>query len=234
MTQRTLWRVVLIAIVLVVAGGPSLSRSTAQSTDTTWSGLPQELRERVHLSVSELPPFPEDANLLRDLRNWPTTRTFDKERYALVLRELSHDTGRPVRSPEEIRPGSRYAASYHLEGRPRRGPAYSWSAEGTVLAQVYYGKDRTESRVYDRAGRLMKYHYSRPDPRPSWLSCSKRPRIGAEEHFDPSGRLVGFFTDGKNYWAGRERGSLEYSDSIHRWNSWMGGDSIRRPGRLPR
>jgi hypothetical protein len=150
MTQRTLWRVVLIAIVLVVAGGPSLSRSTAQSTDTTWSGLPQELRERVHLSVSELPPFPEDADLLRDLRNWPTTRPFDKERYALVLRELSHDTGRPVRSPEEIRPGSRYAASYHLEGRPRRGPAYSWSAEGTVLAQA---TARTELRAESMTGR---------------------------------------------------------------------------------
>lgn len=227
-------RTTSMAIALLFLG-LSLAHSTPQATDTTWARLPADLRERVHMSVSEIPPFPEDTTSLRDIRSWPRSRIFDGEPYELMITEWDYDTERLVKSPNEIRPGSRYSASYHLEGRPRRGPSYTWSAEGTVLEQAYYGNNRTEGRVYDPAGRLMEYHHSRPDPRPSLLSCSKRPRIGAEEHFDGSGRLVGFFTDGKRYWAGLPREPLEYSDLLQQWNPWIAwGDSVRRSGRFPR
>jgi hypothetical protein len=226
------------AIALLVMLGLSLSCSTPQAKDSIWAGLPADIRERVHLNVSEIPPFPENHDSLRDIRKWPNRRSFDGEHYELMIEEWEYDAGRLVGSPDEVRPGSRYAAKYvrRIKGSiVSRGPSYFWGPGGEVYEQGYRSKERTDARVYDPAGRLMQYNHSRPDPRRSWLSCSKRPRIGAEEHFDASGKLVGFFTGGKNYWAGHLRGSLEYSDSLQKWNPWIAWrDSVRRAGGLPR
>jgi hypothetical protein len=184
------------------------------------------------MSVSELPPFPEDPETLRDIRRWSRSRVFDGETYGLTIEVLDFDTSRPVESVDEIPPGSTYAAWYGRRVQSRlekRGPSYLWGPGGEVYEQGYWGRDRREARVYDPAGRVMTYQYSHPDPRASWLSCSKRPRMGAGEHFDPSGKLVGFFTNGKHYWRGVEREPLEYSDSLRNWNPWVAWrDSVRR------
>lgn len=217
-------RLILIVLCLTTL---CFGRSRPGVADVGWTDVPEELQALLHRSTSELPPFPEDASSLRDVRRWPTRRTFDGEPYQLVL-EAWGDAGHQVVSADAIRPGSRYTARYvrwNGDRRVTRGPVYFWGPDGSVYEQGYFDANRNEVRGYDPSGRLMQYRDSRPHPRTSWLSCSKSERMRVDEWFDEAGNLIGFRAVGFGanelyYWAGAQRTYEEYLRLMQEWHPW--------------
>jgi hypothetical protein len=230
--------VVPVVLALSLATGLSLVPSTPRAVDTIWAGLSPELRLRVHMHVSELPPFPEDPGPLRDIRDWPKTRIFDGDRYEVSYSQTDYDVVTQIGSPEDIRPGTDYSASYRpssngmraRRGPFSRGPSYVWSSAGQILHQGYRVKDGSlVVRDYDPAGRVGQYSYMRSAPKQPWLSCQKpRPEIGIE-CFDSTGKLIGFRADDEYYWLGVPRTEPEFQRLKREWDPWYAlRDSLRK------
>jgi hypothetical protein len=235
MTVGVRSRVVPIALVFLLATSlPPPVPSAPHASNTTWDGLPLGLRERIHMHVSELPPFPEHPHVLRDLRRWPQTRVFGGESYALVIAERGHDTERLVGSPDEIRPGHGYGASYmrvDSEGkRVKRGPSYFWRENGMVLEQGYRTEEETDVRTYDPRGRVMYFLHSSNARRRSWLSCANTRTQGAAEWFDSNGNLIGVrVSDREHYWKGVPKSMQQFYELRRAWDPWNAvRDSVRR------
>lgn len=227
MTNGISLRSILPTIVLFLLGGVSLSRSSPQTKGDTWVGLPPELRQRLHMSVSELPPFPEDHANLRDIRRWPKRRTFDGDPYRIRYFELDGDVHHSLDDVQGIRRGGEYGASYRPErdrkpvrGPSGRGPSYHWAADGRLMQQGYRTKNGLSARGFDPKGRVVQFVY-RETQENSWFSCSKPRGTVGIEWFDSTGSLIGFGVDGEYYWAGARKTDEEFRRLARAQDPWI-------------
>lgn len=221
MSRRTRL-VIRLALALFVMTGVSISRSNPHPTDSMGAWVPADLRDRVHLRVSELPTFP-DHKPPGDVRVWPKRISFDGEEYDIRLSETAIDVVHSLASPNEITPGRTYDAYYgRVDSKGRlvaRGPSSSWFYDGRVMHHGYNDASRTDVWGYDPAGRVVMYVYRRPLPREAW-SCEGPRHEQIQEWFDSSGKLIGLRVGTEQYWAGLRRTDAEYSRLVRSWDPW--------------
>lgn len=116
---------ILMALALVLVA--SVSRSTpGPQVSETWAGLPPELLGRLHLNVAELPPFPEDHDALRDIRNWPKRRAFDGKPYRISDSESNGCVVYSVHDVQDILRGGEYTARRVVQYLYSRSVETSW------------------------------------------------------------------------------------------------------------
>jgi len=181
--------------------------------------LPAKIRKHVHLTSSQLPEFPHEADSLRDIRRWPKTLSFEGNTYKLTYQESGYDVIRGgITRLEDLTPGSGTGAYYvrDSEDNPTdgRGPAYLWSERGALMDRIYRTSSQTQEWHYDQQGRIGLYHISRRSTEQVYTPI-------IEEYFNESGDLVAFamWKEKIWYWAGRQVTRQEYRDSLNAWSS---------------
>lgn len=132
--QMRLWRLGLLSTLLMTIGLAGSSQPVLGS-DSEWNldSLPKEIRSRVCLRASEIPPLPVDSVKLADYRSWPPVDTIRGMPCRLQMVALS-DIPRIVRSMSEAQRGEAFLVRYECDSAshrfiliPRRGPEYVWS-----------------------------------------------------------------------------------------------------------
>jgi hypothetical protein len=196
----------------------TLAAVSASPSQDNWRNLPPTIRKHVHLTSSQLPNFPREADSLRDIRRWPKTLTFEGTTYKLTYEESGYDFIRGgITRLEDLTPGFGSGAYYvhDSEDNPTygRGPAYHWSKEGILVDRIYSTSTQTQEWLYDQQGRIGQYHVSRP------LTENQPYAETLEEFFSRSGGLVAFALRTAKiwYWAGIRTTPQAYRDSLNAW-----------------
>jgi hypothetical protein len=190
----------LLATLTLGAGQPA----TEQTSRADWSKALAELRKQVHITTKQVPPYPEDAESLLDVRNWPPTRVVGGTPYTKRVTKYSEGyCAQYVWDPS----GTRWEVS---------GPSYCWRSDSTLYQRSYSAHGRTETWYYSRRGGLCQYRSG--DIRPVVYS----------ELYAPGGTLVGLevLPGTKRFWKGVavERGEYERRKAEF-YESWQTIDS---------
>jgi len=212
---------VLMLPQLALGAEPSPPKDT-QPGD--WSRVRQDIRERLHTSVNQIPPYPEDDRRLMNVRSWPKARVFDGKEYVLeyeAWRWGSDVAGSVVLSLSEIDSGWVYGAHYVRYSQSerygsRRGPYFEWYPDSAVYNRAFYMTSSSwRSWYYDRRGNLRAY-----DVAVKGSGCN--PGWSGTELFATDGSLVGceFPRLKKYYWRGVEVESDEYIRRLKIFNKW--------------
>lgn len=200
------------------------------TVDWRLSDLSSTIRDRVHLTAGQVPPFPHEDPKLMDSRKWPGVTVIGGERCSLRVQAGEYDAIWFVRSLDEVKPGAGYSLFYTSMPndfwKSRRGPTYCWRGNGTLLERYWKGGDSTRAvsreYMYYPSGELFRF-ISRSDGYD--LRTESRSSFEAfEESFARSGTLIGFGygsgggkTKGVSvgYWMGEDvRGYREYRDRM--------------------
>ena len=184
-----------LVLVLLFAG------SSVTMGMPVWSTLPDSLRNFVILNRRSVPAYPEDADSLLQVRNWPKTRTFDGQVYSLEFSAMQSDQVMlHLTDLGQVPAGWGYGARYvrHSENDPSisRGPAYYWRNDGTLSERSY--TSTSYSRIWEYCSPSVLHHYFFvPED-------NKRQHPGFHEYFGPTGDLIGLNAGRKHYWLGHE------------------------------
>jgi hypothetical protein len=176
----------ILAALLLAAQTSIASPLETKSTADVWSKVGPEIRSRIHLRSSGLPPYPEDGVALADVKRWPLSRTFDGVLCEAEFTELlGHGFRLRLKSLSEISEGSGYAIHYVPPGGAwePRGPAYFWNADGTVKERSYSSATRRETWLYLPPGKVHHYSVVERD--------SSGDQGYVDEWFAPDGALLG-------------------------------------------
>ncbi len=159
-------RLSLALFLLALGAGPS---SSVADPASDWSRVPQEIREQLHLSIKQIPPYPENDRRLMNVRSWPKARVFDGKEYVLEYEawQWQSDVGPSlVRSLSEVDSGWMYGAHYVRYSQSqrhgsRRGPYYVWYPDSTLYQRAFFTTPSSwHSWYYDRQGNLRVYEVS--------------------------------------------------------------------------
>jgi hypothetical protein len=196
------------------------------ASSAIWNDVPEELRPLMHVTLSEVPPFPRGGESLDDPRRWPATWLVDGQVYRLFYVEYGdRETREGLRHFQDIRSQYSYGAYYspngHRDYHVARGPAYAWQADGTLGRREFRTNSILRDWLHDSQGRLLLYS-SRIWSGDSRLSCARRPPLHShvtEEWYSPDGELVGFLSglDRVAYWKGRPVSPATHADSLRQW-----------------
>lgn len=166
--------------------------------------LHREVRARVHLRVSEVPPFPGENPMLMDPHNWPAVMNVHGVRCALRIEAALHDmVGIRRKSVDDVGPHMGLNMFYEpIESmrRERAGPVYWWSsipehAPPSTRRQVFerywvhpHRKDRTAiGYSYYRGTNLLRCYRVVTDSR---RDAAGEPFEWFKEYFDRDGSLI--------------------------------------------
>jgi len=192
-----------------------------------WSAAPAEYRRLLYMNRNEAPAFPDDADSLLNVRNWPATKFFDGEPHDLKFASGQHDVvDGLVCCLSSIRPGWNYSTHYVRRsadlGSKKNplptleitgGPSYRWRSDSTLAAREYVTPEKWETWYYDSSGVLIHYEFM--------LRQSLR-RLGESVSvwFSREGTLIAFAVDRDAYWMGRREtigAMFHYLGEYYRW-----------------
>jgi len=240
------WCLVFLALAV------SASKSPHQRNPIDWSKLPAELRPYVHLSVKDLPEYPEPDDSLMDAHRWPLERTFEGKHCRRKYRETQADVLGPeldsvYDAPKgwgytvryEVVPAEQESVRFRRPGESAwrsiavytaRGPTYYWRPDGSLGRRDYNWKGRFRAWFHDRSGAVRMY-IGEDAP------MEGNPQFGGREWFGSSGDLQGFgltlYKDGKatqhHYWDGSS--VTDSVDSARQQDFWQ---EMRRDSRSRR
>lgn len=165
--------------------------------------LHPEVRRRVHLRASQVPPFPHDDPALMDPKRWPRELRIQGRR--CVLRVEAVVEGRSAMFPrtlESLDPKRPFTLYYAPHGSSEQlGPVYFWGRAGQLVdrrwIEVRDGYRITHEYGYHSSGRLSRHAVGRDrviPPASGGRSVRDGDGIRAErfsEFFDEKGRLRG-------------------------------------------
>jgi len=195
---------------------PADSARIARSADPPdWSRIPAEERRRLYWNRDEVPAFPENADSLLHVGNWPRSRVIGGEACSLFVSKFGHrgtySAHYAVHSPDvdEIVERQRTYPGSKLQ----RGPSSIWRGDSTLVERSYSAPPLLRTWSYDSAGKLIHYESGNlisVAPFLPWLSV----------WFSPEGNLIACEVDGSAYWMGRRviyREMFEYLAEYYGW-----------------
>jgi hypothetical protein len=155
--------------------------------------LPSKIRPRIHLSASQVPPFPEDDPARLDPRRWAAVASVLGATCSLRVETGGYDVIWPVRSLDDVKPGAPVTLFYEASTGDRIGPTYCWRRDGTLVERYWSKGDsaryETVNYMYYRSGALYGYdERGREHPNQVGNESSER----TEEIFSQTGHLIGF------------------------------------------
>lgn len=164
---------------------------------SVWEGasLPADARAEIHLTSTELPPFPAETSALVDPGTWARVLADSSSRCFLELMGWSRGQAIALRSVTDLKPDWALSARYLCMKRGWRtpryaGPLYSWSRNRTLEERSYRNTDGTRFRedIYQYRPNGLVWAYRRRERREDLTG----PWSTLDEYFDPSGALAGF------------------------------------------
>jgi hypothetical protein len=191
-----------------------LAALTPSHATAAWdrSVLPEPVRGMIHISASDVPPFPHVDSTLVDPHAWPPSVSYLGKRFDLTVLVSDEQTVRAVRSVADVPPHKAMNLSYvNREGISEwlAGPRYSWTARGRLETRVWYEPDSVffRSSTYESypSGMLRAYEVAArkqtPGPGDTLTVLT--------EYFVESGDLAGFSYD---LYAGAQKQSQWWWD----------------------
>jgi len=217
-SRASFWGRVFLALILAGFGVIPALLIGGEGSKAPWrrDSLPASVRDRVHLTATEVPAYPMEDPRLKKPNGWPDSMTIGGVPCVRRIHAWEDDDAIALESLKEAEPDNRlmlfydHAASDWNSSNAGWGPRYLWNEHGKLIQRIWYEPDSvrlvTHDYTYYRSGSLLGYSWRR-ERRNQRLS-SRRPYEFLSEFFDDHGQLIA---------VGYERMDGRSRDSVYAW-----------------